>query len=68
MTASTVKAPRATITGKPHRPLPNQRERLYSPWLWTYRVPLHNRTVSGTAITWAVAMLRVQQILTEQRR
>jgi hypothetical protein len=58
---------KATITSKPHRPLPNQREHLYSHWLWEYSVPLHNRTVSGTAVTWAIAMLRVQQAITGQR-
>lgn len=71
--AVTAKAPdvRASITSKPHVPLPNQREHLYSGWLWEYRVPPElagvNRTVTGTAITQEIAMLRVQQILTERR-
>jgi hypothetical protein len=63
----TDESPRATIKGKPHRPLPNQREHLYSGWLYEYRVPMHNRTVSGVAVTWAMAMLCVQQALTGKR-
>jgi hypothetical protein len=61
------KAAIATITSKPHVPWPNQRERLYSPWMWEYRVALHNRTVSGVAVTWAMAMLSVEQVLTGKR-
>jgi hypothetical protein len=57
----------ASVKGKPHRPLPNQREHLYSHWLYEYSVPLHNRTVSGVAVTWAMAMLRVQQVLRGDR-
>lgn len=62
---------KATITSKPHVPLPNQRPHLYSSWLWTYRVPPElagvNRTVTGTAITQQIAMLRVQQIMARRR-